>query len=136
MEQKLSYHAHVRDLIRDKKGDELLAFLDWSYRRQVVVSRSKKGLPWVSRKALAEAAQERKGEDDLDLVEGEELSYTLVHKRTQITIAQQTGRPFTIDQAMALGAQRKEINLALTELVKQEAQHGRRRRRSRARAPT
>ncbi len=59
MEQKSSFHAHTRDLIESKNTDGWVKFMDWTYRKQTVVSRSKRALPWATKEALKEGPKKR-----------------------------------------------------------------------------
>lgn len=125
MTERASYAVHQRDLVRraeradvavregraapeqrDRAVAALREFVRWSYRRQVVVSRSKRGLPWASREALRRAGQEAaeaaEGAVDRELMEGERIRYTVLEAETGLQLATRVGRPFTIDEAVKL----------------------------------
>jgi hypothetical protein len=130
---KLRFHTHLTQAVHARDAPGTLAFLEWSYRKQSVVSRSPKGLPWVTRADVAAECKRRRaeqGDDEDDLYDGETVTYTLYHKGTGTKIAQQHGRPFTLDQSAALAAGKP----GLKEAVKREWLKARRRKR--ARAPT
>lgn len=134
LSQKAYYRLQGLQQIWAKDPQGLEDYLTQTFRKQAVVSRNPKGLPWVTKAEMAEEAKRRKEDDDeLDLAEGEELVYELVHTKTGVVIAKQVGRPFQIDQAAALAALKREIRDTMRA---QAGERKKKRTRSRARAPT
>ena len=125
MELKVSYHAELAQRMHEEDAPGVEEFVGWSYRRQVIVSRSKKGLPWPTQEQVKAAKKE--GREEHELEEGEDMRYHLYHRRTK-TLLLTTDRPPTMDQCMAAARAHPELK-ALNAYVIAEEMAGRRSKR-------
>lgn len=137
LEQSLSFHTHARKFIFERDAEGWQEFMGWAHRRQVVVSRSKRALPWVTQEEIKQAA--RKGKEEEELLPGEVRIYDLVHEATGIHLSRQS-RPHTIDQGMTMCSLKPEVKRANRRiLASKKGRYVKGRSsvlRARARAPT
>lgn len=156
---KFSSHVYLRELVRKAKAPrdalesspepldqalnerylealgEIESFQRWSFRRQLVVSRSPKAVPWVTKEQIKAHARAQMEGEEVGLMEGESMRYTLFHERTRIQLGQRVGRPYVIDEAVALMELHAERIISAQQEHRPYQQSARQRRGGYARAP-
>ena len=149
MREKLSVTVWMRDLVHQgeqavialkagettveeaqKPFDEIVALNRWAFRRQLIVTRSKHALPWVTKEQL-KAAFRRDDDDEIELIEGEKICYTCLHRETRVKLGYRVGRPFPIDDTVRLTI----LHADRIKEVQRELSAGARSVAARARAP-
>jgi len=149
MREKLSVTVWMRDLVHQgeqavialkagettveeaqKPFDEIVALNRWAFRRQLIVTRSKHALPWVTKEQL-KAAFRRDDDDEIELIEGEKICYTCFHRETRVKLGYRVGRPFPIDDTVRLTI----LHADRIKEVQRELSAGARSVAARARAP-
>ena len=102
IEAKLSFHVHARQLIEERRNDDLCEWLWWAvYKTPVKNPKNSLALPWPTQLQIKERIKEKCGNDFVpDIYPGEKIYYELYHRATGYFLGKRTKHPWTLDQAM------------------------------------
>lgn len=106
---KIRLHAHQRELVDGRKGEELTEWIRWVKGRHIV-SRSRAALPWPTReavKAASVAANREEWEFEPDYLGGG-VTYTAVHIDTEYELGT-SQHPHTLYQMMGMASRRTRL---------------------------
>ena len=110
--------AHEKDRASDQ---ELLDYVSWIKGKQLVVARSKRGLPWPPRE-LVRSATAAENESELRLYPGQRLTFKLKHCETGIILGErgESSGPWTCSTAMTTAQFNQAFNAKIDSLRQEQ----------------